>query len=80
MKDEDELKWCDDDCKNCDDDSIIKEIHAIRKEHAKRFNYDIKAMGDDHKLKHPIIVEMMTASRKGDHETVRKLRQKLNSM
>ena len=28
-------------------DSIVAEIHRYRAEHARRFNYDIRAMGED---------------------------------
>ncbi|MGA2034869.1 MAG: hypothetical protein ABSG68_21675 [Thermoguttaceae bacterium] len=30
-----------------EDDPIIAEIRKIREEHAKRFNFDVRAMGED---------------------------------
>ncbi len=29
------------------EDEVLEEIHKIREEHAKAFNYDLKAMCDD---------------------------------
>jgi hypothetical protein len=41
-------------------DSIIEEIHEFRRQHAKKFNYDVRSMFDDlkndeKKVKHKLV-------------------------
>ena len=33
-------------------DPIVEEVRRYRNEHAKRFNYDVKAIAEDYKQKH----------------------------
>ncbi len=40
-------------------DPIVNEIRMFRDEHAKSFNYDIKAICDDYRQKHSLYVEKL---------------------